>query len=334
MLSRYFGFQIEPFGAAPDPHSLFESNTHREALASLKYGFHTNRGFTAMIAQPGMGKTTLLFRFLDEIRTSARTVFLFDTQCKPRELIGEILLDLGIAPRHNRAEMHEQLKGVLTAEARAGRKFVMVIDEAQNLTYEALEMVRLLTNFETRQGKLIQVVLSGQPGLSKILMKASLEQLRQRISTFCRVESFSNREVIEYIEHHISRSSYTGAPLFTSEALTLIAETSRGIPRNINNLCFNALSLCCALRRKQVDAGMISEAIADQQLISSSKETTAVTRLKDIAMEYRGSASESDAAQLLPSSNPIEVTVGPNQALQGIGIKYLGSFDFRNSLAQ
>jgi len=277
MLLRYFGFREDPFGTAPDPRFLYRSHTHREALASLQYGFYSNRGFTALIAPPGMGKTTLLFRFLDEIRESARTVFLFDTQCEARELVGYILHYLGITPGRDIVEMHAQLNGVLVAEARAGRKFVVVIDEAQNLSDAALETVRLLTNFETPRAKLMQIALAGQPQLSDKLMSPSLVQLRQRISTVCRLERFSAEDTDAYIEHRLKLAGYHGAPLFTHDALKLITEASHGIPRTINNLCFNALSLCCALKRKQVDAAMVAEAVSDQQWLPQSGDTCTPT---------------------------------------------------------
>jgi len=277
MLRRYFGFSEDPFGATPDPRCLYCSHTHREALASLKYGFFSNRGFTALIAPPGMGKTTLLFRFLDEIRESARSVFLFDidSQCEPRELVGYILRDLGITPGATSAEMHDQLSSVLVAEAKAGRRLVVVIDEAQNLSVAALEMVRLLTNFETPRAKLMQIVLAGQAQLSEKLMQPSLVQLRQRISTVCRLEPLSAEETTAYIDHRLKFAGYVGDPLFTKDALKEITETSQGIPRAINTLCFNSLSLCCALKRKQVDGRMVAEAIADQQLTLPPKQVYA-----------------------------------------------------------
>jgi type II secretory pathway predicted ATPase ExeA len=230
------------------------------------YGYYTNRGFTALIAPPGLGKTTLLFRFLDDIRMSARTVFLFDALCEPLELIIYMLRDLGVTPGRNGVEMREQLKGVLFSEARAGRRFVVVIDEAQNMSDDALEMVRLLTNFETPRAKLMQIVLSGQPKLYEKLMMPSLEQLRQRISTFCRLERLSSAQTSAYISHRLKRAGYTGPQLFTEDALKLLSDASHGIPRTINNLCFNALTLTCALKRTQVDAAAAAEAIADQQL--------------------------------------------------------------------
>jgi general secretion pathway protein A len=271
MLSRYYGFREEPFGVTPDPRSLYQSSTHCEALASLKYGFSSNRGFIALIAPPGTGKTTLLFRFLEDIRTSAQSAFIFniDPQCEPREIVSYILRDIGIVPGRDGAEMHEQLHRAVAAEARAGRRFVVVIDEAQNLSDAALEVVRMLTNFETSRSKLMQVVLAGQPQLFEKLMKPSLVQLRQRISTFCRIEPLSKEQASAYIEHRLKAAGYSGPQLFTAEAVSQIADASQGIPRNINNLCFNALSLCCALKTKQVDASMVAEVVADQQLMPS-----------------------------------------------------------------
>jgi type II secretory pathway predicted ATPase ExeA len=275
MLLQYFGFARDPFGATPDPSYLFNSSTHREALASLKYGFYANRGFTVLIAPPGMGKTTLLFGFLGDIRGSARSVLLFDIdrQCEPRELVGYILRDIGIVPAANSADVHEQLNEVLLAEGRAGRRFVVVIDEAQNLSEAALEKVRLLTNFETPQSKLMQIVLAGQPQLSEKLMRPSLVQLRQRVSTICHLEPLSLEETRAYISHRLRVAGYNREPLFTESALSLIVETSGGIPRTINNLCFNALSLCCALKGTQVNLSMASEIIADQQLTPPPRHT-------------------------------------------------------------
>jgi type II secretory pathway predicted ATPase ExeA len=277
MLSRYYGFREDPFGASPDPRCLYQSSTHCEALASLKYAYSSNRGFITLIASPGMGKTTLLFRFLEEIRHSARTAFIFDidAQCEPREIVSFILRDIGIVPGRDHAEMHEQLRLAVLAEAKAGRRFVVVIDEAQNLSDAALEVVRMLSNFETSRAKLMQVVLAGQPQLADTLMKPSLLQLRQRISTFCRIERLSVEQTKAYIDHRLSFVGYDGPPLFTAEAVSRLTAASQGIPRNINNLCFNALSLCCAMNRKQVDDAMVAEVIADQQLIPETTEAPA-----------------------------------------------------------
>jgi LysM repeat protein len=184
---------------------------------------------------------------------------------------------------HDIVEMHQQLNDVLLKESRAGRKFVLVIDEAQNLPDAALETVRLLTNFETPRAKLMQIVLAGQPQLADKLMSPGLVQLRQRISTICRLEPFSKEETTAYIGHRLKLAGYAGAPLFAEDALNLIVEASQGIPRTINNLCFNTLSLCCALKSNQVDGSMAAEAIADQQLVPQPKETLAVSG--EVALE-------------------------------------------------
>jgi general secretion pathway protein A len=268
MYLNYFQLREEPFGSTPDPRFLYQSETHREALATLYYGYHSNRGFTALIAQPGMGKTTLLFQFLQNIRKSARTVFLFQTQCNTRELFRYLLYDLGIKPGEDVAEMHQQLNAVLVEEARAGRRVVLVIDEAQNLPDSVLETVRLLSDFETSRAKLMQIVLAGQPQLSEKLASPALEQLRQRISLLCRLDRFTPVETANYICHRLEVAGHSGPMPFTTGAIIRIAEYSEGNPRRINTLCFNALSLCCAVKRKQVDRAVVEEVIADQDLSS------------------------------------------------------------------
>jgi type II secretory pathway predicted ATPase ExeA len=305
MLLQYFGFKEEPFGVNPDPRCLYLSRTHQQALETLDLGFSSDRGFTAMIAPPGMGKTTLLFRFLEDIRDSARVVFLFDLdpQCEPREFVAYILRDLGIVPAHGSAEMHDQLSNAVIKENRAGRKFVVVIDEAQNLSDAVLERVRLLTNFETSRGKMIQIVLSGQPQLSEKLLHASLIQLRQRISTVCHIESLTAEETVGYIDYRVKMAGYLGQPLFTAGAVSLIAEASHGTPRTINNLCFNALALCCKMKLRQVDAAMVAKVIASLQLVPQPSAPIAAVEMPVAAAPERPRESKSYIGlRLIPST--------------------------------
>ena len=232
MLSQYFGFREDPFGVTPDQRFLYESPTHSEALASLKYGILSSRGFVTLIAPPGMGKTTILMRFLRDISRSARTAFLFDVDpnCPPRDIVSYVLRDLGVKPGNDSAEMHEQLKAEVTWEAKSGRSIIVVVDEAQNLSETSLEVVRTLTNFETPHSKLVQVVLAGQPQLAEKLSRPSLEQLRQRITTFCKIEPLTIEQRVTYIEHRVRFVGYSGPPLFSSEALDRIVEASEGTP--------------------------------------------------------------------------------------------------------
>ena len=267
MFLEYYGLREQPFGVTPDPRFLYFGTTHREALASLFYGIESGCGFLALIAPPGMGKTTLLFHLLEKLRSSAQTVFLFQTQCGSREMFRHVLNDLGIdSGEQDLAAMHESLNSVLLSNARQGRRVVLVIDEAQNLRDSVLETVRLLSDFETPQSKLLQIILSGQPQLADKLSQPGLTQLRQRISVIGRLQPFTRVETMVYLEYRLCRAGYSGPPLFSYAAIDLIASNSKGVPRTINNLCFNALTLGFAKRQKQIDASTVCEVMADLDL--------------------------------------------------------------------
>jgi general secretion pathway protein A len=237
---------------------------YREALASLYYGLETNRGFLGLIARPGMGKTSLLFHLLAKLRASARTVFVFQTQCTSRELMRFMLAELGHdSDDQDFVRMHEEFNRCLIQEAKAGRRFIVVIDEAQNLEPSVLETVRLLSDFETPRAKLLQIILAGQPELAEKLASPALGQLRQRIASISGMNPLTVEETGELIEHRLRVAGYRGSSLFTAQAKALIAEISEGIPRNINNVCFNALSLSFAARQKMVDAAVVWEVADD-----------------------------------------------------------------------
>lgn len=267
MVLDFYNLAEQPFGVTPDSRFLYLGPQHREALASLVYGTESNRGFLALIAKPGMGKTSLLYHYLGYLRDKARTAFVFRTDCDSREFIRHVLIDLGIDVNGmDLPAMHEALNRLLTDEMRAGRRFVLVVDEAQNLEEKVLESIRLLSNFETPWMKLMQIVLAGQPQLADRLASPSMAQLRQRVSIVMRIEPFSHKEVDAYIDHRLWIGGCDRPSLFTVGARKLIAEHSEGIPRNINNLCFNALSLGCALKRKTIDRDIVLEVIADLDL--------------------------------------------------------------------
>ena len=268
MVLSHFKLREQPFGVTPDPRFLYSSSTHREALASLLYGLRCGLGFVALTAQPGMGKTTLLFEVLHKLPEPTKTVFLFQTVTTPAELFRAILVDLGAtAIPENLVDMQTRLNEVLVAQSSKGRPLVVVIDEAQNLNHAVFEAVRMLSNFETSRHKLMQIILSGQPQLAEKLALPELLQLRQRISIFAHLAPLSVNDTVEYIHRRLAVAGYEGKDsLFTREALALIARHSRGIPRNINNLCFNALSLACALKRKLIDTDIIREVVADLEI--------------------------------------------------------------------
>ena len=264
MFLDFYGLREQPFGVTPDPRYLYLSVGHREALASLIYGVESGRGFMALVAKPGMGKTTLLFQLLERLRSSAQTVFLFQTQCESREFLRYILADLGFDTREqDLVTLHRQFNEVLIREKRAGKRFVLAIDEAQNLNESVLETIRLLSDFETPRDKLMQIIVAGQPQLAQKLALPSLAQLRQRVSMLVRLNPFTPQETVSCVEHRLRVAGYTGGPLFTPEAQAIIAARSEGIPRNIVNLCFHALSLGCALERKIIDTEIVQEVLAD-----------------------------------------------------------------------
>ncbi|MBZ5600136.1 MAG: AAA family ATPase [Acidobacteriia bacterium] len=264
MYLKFFGLREEPFGVTPDPRFLYLGAAHREAIASLYYGIEAGRGFLGLIAKPGMGKTTILFHLLEKFRSSARTAFLFQTQCTSREFMRFLLAELGYNDDgQDFVRMHEEFNKRLLQEARAGNRFIVVIDEAQNLEPSVLETVRLLSDFETPRAKLLTIILAGQPELASKLASPGLAQLRQRVSIVNRLEPLPSWEIKNYVEHRLQVVGYQGDPLFTPEALAEIARFTEGIPRNVNNFCFNALSLACALRQKTVDLPIVQEVIAD-----------------------------------------------------------------------
>jgi general secretion pathway protein A len=268
MVLDFYKLREDPFGVTPDSRYLFQSASHQEALASILYGIKTGRGFIALIAGPGMGKTTLLFHALSQLRSRATTIFLFQTISTPVDLLRAILTDLGVREiPGSPIQMQAKLNELLVEQARLGKRVVVVIDEAQNLDDAVLELVRMLSNFETSREKLIQIILSGQPQLAEKIASPELVQLRQRVSMFARLNPFSSEATQLYIDHRLRAAGYSlETPLFTKEALALIVQYSEGIPRNINNLCFNSLSLGCALKRKAIDGDIVREVIADLDL--------------------------------------------------------------------
>jgi len=294
MFLDFYKLREQPFGVTPDPRYLYFSPGHREALASLFYGIETGRGFLSLIAEPGMGKTTLLFQLLQRWKGYVHSAFLFQTQCDSRELIRYLLDDLGLkSDGEDIVRMHSELNDFLYRETKAGRRVVVFIDEAQNLSDSVLETVRLLSDFEAPDKKLLQIILAGQPELSERLSRVGLAQLRQRIAIPARLEALAPGEVVRYVQHRLQVAGYEGPDLFSSAALELIAKSSRGIPRLINNICFNALSLGCAMQKTQIDATVAKEAAQElsvglavpKGVDSQPRETRSVTASLRSSME-------------------------------------------------
>ena len=268
MVLDFYKLAEPPFGVTPDPEFLYLGKTHREALASLLHGLTAGRGFTALIAGAGMGKTALLRLIVQKLQDSTRVAFLPHAHRTPRELLANLLMTLGAESADDSfLAMHSKLNEALVREHNAQKRFVVVIDEAQDLGEPALELLRVLSNVETQREKLLHFVLSGHPQLAEKLASPQLIQLRQRVSIIARLEPFDAEETRLYIDHRLRVAGYDFAqPLFTPLALDLVADYSRGVPRNINNVCFNALSLGFVKRQQPIDVDVIHEVLEDLDL--------------------------------------------------------------------
>jgi TonB family protein len=269
---RHFGFRESPFGVTPDPEFLFWSRMHNAALHAMIDSIESNLGFSALLGKPGTGKTSLLFHLLAQYRESARTAFIFQTQCRPHDLIRHIASELDL-PTVGRDEvsLHQKLNGMLLKEARAGRKVLIVIDEAQNLQSASLEAIRLLSDFETGFSKLLHVVLSGSPQLGEMLLSSELSQLAQRISTISRLEPLSGEEVKKYVRFRLGVvATRPNEGLFPADSLAEIASQSGGVPRIINSICYRALILAHTRGKLSVSRELVQEAARDLDFSESS----------------------------------------------------------------
>jgi type II secretory pathway predicted ATPase ExeA len=306
MFLEFFGLREEPFGMTPDPAYLYASKTHSEALGALSLGIADNRGFFALVAQPGMGKTTLLYQLLEKLRESTRTVLLFQTQCTSRELIEYILQDLGVDVKGmGLVAMHGKLNEILFEELLAGKRFVLVLDEAQNLDDTVLETVRMLCNFETHNAKLMQIVLAGQPRLASKLAQPRLSQLRQRIAVLSHLEPFTVEETGHYIEHRLKVAGHSGEAIYGPVAISMIARLSDGIPRNINNICYNSLLLSYTRGLRKVTAEIVQEAVKRLDLEILIPGPPALPAPPEIIP----TASVAAGVAKVPEPDPVAVTV-------------------------
>jgi general secretion pathway protein A len=257
-LLSFFGLNQQPFDVTPDPAYLYLSRAHREALTSLSQGIENLRGFMTLVANPGLGKTTLLNKLTEDLGERARVVHLFQTQCNSGELLRYLLTELGVKyDASDVVAMHRTLNEILFQEMLQGRRFVLIVDEAQNLQDSVLETIRLLSDFETTHSKLIQIVLAGQPQLVNTLLRPGLSQLRQRIGMVANLKPLDAGEVAEYIEHRLRTAGMCEKPVFTRDAMNAIARQSQGTPRCINNLCFNAMLSGYSAKQEIIDVQMV-----------------------------------------------------------------------------
>ena len=288
MYNTYFGFRESPFSVTPDPRFFYTNPVYLEAFATLRYGIEAKKGFIVITGEVGTGKTTLLRKLLHNLEETVHSVFVFNSCVSFPELLQFTLQDLGLAPKdRSKVTMLLELNEYLIKQLKQGHTVTMLIDEAQNLSDDVLENLRLLSNLETDQEKLIQIVLMGQPELHAKLAQPHLRQLKQRVALQCRLNPLTQDEVGPYIDSRLIAASYEGKDLFHPDAVERIAYYSKGIPRVINIICDNAFLSAYAASQHFVTADMIEVATRDLdlQLEPSATDARALTVLAPRAEE-------------------------------------------------
>ena len=261
MYLKFFELTEKPFELTPDPKFLFLTPGHREALAQLTYGIQEQKGFILMTGEVGTGKTTLLRTLVHRLEGQIDSAFILNSTLPFDEILEYAMADFGVPdPRGTRAQRLIALNHFLIEQRRARRKTVLIIDEAQNLSIETLEQIRLLSNFETSTGKLLQIILAGQPELHAKLQLSELRQLKQRIGLRCMLQPMTGEQIGQYIVSHL-RVAGARRQLFTPAAVRRIAQYAGGIPRVVNMVCDHCLLVGYADQTREIDADIVKRAI-------------------------------------------------------------------------
>jgi general secretion pathway protein A len=267
MYKSYFGLRENPFNVNPDPRYLYLTKQIEEALTGLMYGIQTRKGFITLTGEVGTGKTTLVNRLLDWLRQRrTRTAFLFNSRMNTSHLFDFILAEFEIAcESRTKSQQLMKLNQWLLERYRAGETAVLIIDEAQNLSYPVLEEIRMLTNLETSTEKLLQIVLSGQPELEEKLKLPQLRQLKQRITLRCKTAPLTKEQTHAYIAERL-RIAGSGEQIFSPEAMDTVHMYSLGIPRVVNLLCEHALINTYVEQERVVSPKIVEDIAREFQL--------------------------------------------------------------------
>jgi general secretion pathway protein A len=275
MYNAFFGFTEGPFSLSPDPAFLYRSAQHEEALANLIYGVQSRKGFIVLTGEVGTGKTTMLECLRDFLESQyVEFAFIFNSRINPDQFFEMIAYDLDLqCARTSKTEVLFALNEMLLQQAEQGRTTVLIVDEAHNLEWEVMEEIRLLGNLENRRGKLIQVILAGQPELDRKLEAPNLRQLKQRIVLRCSLQPFTPEDSSEYINSRLVKAGLVNQKVFSPDLLAEIHSRSQGIPRVINAICDNLLLTCFALETKIATVNMLDEVCADMRLEWAGRRT-------------------------------------------------------------
>jgi len=268
MYKAFFGFTENPFNLSPDPQFLYRSPQHEEALANLIYGVRSRKGFIVLSGEVGTGKTTMLECLRDFLDTQRiEFAFIFNSRLTPDQFFEMMAYDFGLqCDRKSKTAVLFALNELLLQQAERGRTCVLIVDEAHNLEWDVLEEIRLLGNLENRQGKLLQIILAGQPELDRKLDAPNLRQLKQRIVLRCALNALGPAEVTAYIESRLEHAGMPNQKIFSPELLEEIHRRSRGVPRLINLICDNLLVTAFAMEKKVATLEMLDEVTEDLRI--------------------------------------------------------------------
>jgi len=266
MYCDYFGLKEKPFNITPDPSFLYLSPGHEELLTSIVYGIQERKGLLVVVGEVGTGKTTMLNTTLDWLSQKTKAAYVCNYDMNFEELLAMALFELGLAKtgdKFSKIEALQRLNEFARAQLSRGGSVAIIVDEAQNLDFKAMENLRLLSNLETPKHKLIQIVLCGQPELGAKLDQPELVQLKQRVSIRCRIQALNEKETYEYIQHRLEVADHPGSGLFETGALKYIWQYSGGVPRKINILCDNALVIGFKGKATKINPAFIKKALMD-----------------------------------------------------------------------
>ncbi len=269
MYNEFYGFSEQPFDITPDPKFLFLTESHREALASMNYGIKERKGFISISGEVGTGKTTLIHQLLDGLERGVKVVFISQTKVTFEQLLREIILELKLrlVGEQNKLSLTRKFNQYLIKRLALDNNLAIIIDEAQHLSIEALEELRMLSNLETATAKLLQIILVGQPELEDKLNSRELRQLKQRIVIRRRILPLREEDSRRYIEHRLKIVGSSTSQVFTPDALSMICHYSKGIPRTINILCDNAFLIGHGHGKKKVNPLIIQEVIRHMEAL-------------------------------------------------------------------
>jgi general secretion pathway protein A len=319
IIETHFGFRETPFGVTPDPRFFYNDAAYMKSLAALAYGIKAKKGLMLVTGEVGTGKTILLRKLMRDLQATVKFVFVSSSDLSSDGLLPLVAHELGLAKRKSRFEVIQELRGHLLEQIRNGNTVALLIDDAQNLSERALESLCSLSNLETDNEKLLQIVLVGQPELMTILSKFSLRQIKQRIAIQHRLNGLQTLSEVEYyIRQRLQVAGYNGPEIFTQEALEAIFRYSSGSPRLVNMICDNSLALVCEAGDRNVSANVATKAasgfqlereIETPELVASEPAVVPMARLDEKAEANQTPLEMGDrvepAAVSLRSSDPV-----------------------------